>query len=123
MYLSLPVQSFLLFIFFSFTPLFVVAAEKTQLNFFLRPDMYFGFSVIRDTAHYNFKRNETSQELNFTDFDHFDWYGSGVGGEIYLGYEKFFRTHYYFSLEGFLTVVPMKEKSTFLIPMNFIQEY
>ncbi|MGX6642633.1 hypothetical protein [Legionella pneumophila] len=93
MYLSLPVQSFLLFIFFSFTPLFVVAAEKTQLNFFLRPDMYFGFSVIRDTAHYNFKRNETSQELNFTDFDHFDWYGSGVGGEIYLGYEKFFRTH------------------------------
>ncbi|HAT2124307.1 TPA: outer membrane beta-barrel protein [Legionella pneumophila] len=101
MYLGFPVQSILLFLLFSFTPLFVLAAEKTQLNFFLRPDTYFGFSVIRDTAHYNFKRNETSQELNFTDFDHFDWHGSGLGGEIYLGYEKFFRTHYYFGLEGF----------------------
>ncbi|HHL3491691.1 TPA: outer membrane protein [Legionella pneumophila] len=102
MYLGFPVQSILLFLLFAFTPLFALAAEKIpQVHPFLRPNMYFGFSVIRDTAYYNFKRDETSPELNFTDFDHFDWNGKGIGGEIYLGYEKFFLTHYYLGLEGF----------------------
>jgi opacity protein-like surface antigen len=101
-YLGFPVQSILLFLLFAFTPLFALAAEKIpQVHPFLRPNMYFGFSVIRDTAYYNFKRDETSPELNFTDFDHFDWNGKGIGGEIYLGYEKFFLTHYYLGLEGF----------------------
>lgn len=63
--------------------------------------MYFGLSAIKDTAQYNFKRNESSPAIQFVDFDLFDWNGSGAGGEVYIGYENIFSQHFYLGVEGF----------------------
>lgn len=89
------------FFILSFTSFLVFSAESSWIKSRFINHVYLGLSVIKDTANYNFKRNEVSPAINFIDFDHFAWNGSGVGGEIYLGYDNLFLQHFYLGVEGF----------------------
>ncbi|QLZ68478.1 hypothetical protein FOLKNPGA_01257 [Legionella sp. PC1000] len=83
---------------FAFSSLSWSIEKKGLINI---PGLYLGLSVIKDTASYNFERIESSNALPFLDFDHFDWHGSGYGGELFLGYGKRFINNFYLALEGF----------------------
>ncbi|KTD43058.1 outer membrane protein [Legionella parisiensis] len=86
---------------FIFSSLSWSIENKSLIN---TPGLYLGLSAIKDTASYDFKRTESNNALPFLDLDHFDWHGSGYGGEIFLGYGKRFINNFYLALEGFYDV-------------------
>jgi len=97
----IPLKVVFAFFFLSLASFLAISSEPALIKGRLLKHIYLGLSVIKDTANYNFKRNEVSPAINFIDFDHFAWNGSGVGGEVYFGYEDFFFQHFYFGVEGF----------------------
>ncbi|WP_454784036.1 outer membrane protein [Legionella sp. WA2024007413] len=65
------------------------------------PGLYLGLSGIKDNSSYNFRRAESSTSSLYLDFDRFDWYGSGYGGEIFFGYGKRVIKNFSLAIEGF----------------------
>ncbi|CZH45555.1 Opacity protein and related surface antigens [Legionella pneumophila] len=93
------ISVFLYFLFF-ITPS-VFFAGTPQGNLLPRQGIYVGASVSKDTGYYNFNRRDLTPPLSFVDQDITVLNGTGIGGEIYLGYKYPLLTRYSIALEGF----------------------
>ncbi|HAU1151749.1 TPA: hypothetical protein JBI12_07345 [Legionella pneumophila] len=90
---------FFFFLFFITPSIFY--GKTSQGNVLPRQGIYLGTSISKDTGYYNFNRRDLTPPLPFIDQDITVLNGTGVGGEVYLGYKYPLLTRYSIALEGF----------------------
>lgn len=94
-----PMPVFFLFLFFITPSIFY--GKTSQGNSLSGQGVYLGASISKDSGYYNFNRRDLTPPLSFIDQDISVLNGTGVGGEVYLGYKYPLLTRYSIALEGF----------------------